>query len=257
MGRIENTFKELKQAGRKGFVGYLTAGDPSVEESLSDIRCALANGVDILELGVPFSDPTADGPTIQDASSRALEGGMNLPRVLDMAREVRKESEAPIILFGYANPLLAYGYEKVCADAAEAGIDGMLIVDLPFEEWGELLPHIESNGLCFIPLIAPTTPKVRAAEILKDVKGFAYYVMVTGVTGARETLRTDLQANVAELRECTNLPVSVGFGISSGAQAKEAADSADAIVVGSALIKAARANQLKEFVQEIRSGLDS
>ena len=257
MNRIEKTFEELKQSGRKGFVGYLTAGDPCLDESLSDIRCALENGVDILELGVPFSDPTADGPTIQAASFRALQGGMNLSKTLSIASEVRKDSEVPIILFGYANPLLMYGYEKACVDAAAAGVDGMLIVDLPFEERGEILPHMKANGLCLIPLVAPTTPSDRAATILKDATGFVYYIMVTGVTGAREELRSDLDADITELKKHTDLPVAVGFGVSSGEQARSAGDSADAVVIGSALIKSARSGHLEEFVQEIRSGLDA
>src|ERR1039458_4218702 len=175
MNRITKKFEELKKAGRKGLVGYRTAGDPDLDRSLKDIRDAIANGVDVLELGVPFSDPTADGPGIQEASRRALEAGMTVKKVLKMVEEIRRESQIPIVLFGYANPFFRYGYEKVCKDAAAAGADGMLIVDMPFEESAELRTFMDKHDLFFIPLVAPTTPRERAAMILKNAKGFVYY----------------------------------------------------------------------------------
>jgi tryptophan synthase alpha chain len=255
MNRITKKFQELKKAGKKGLVGYLTAGDPDVKRSMKDIRAAIANGVDVLELGVPFSDPTADGPIIQEASRRALEAGMTVKKALKMVEGIRKESQIPIVLFGYANPFFRYGYEKVCRDAAKAGADGMLIVDLPYEESGELRVFMDRHDLFFIPLVAPTTPRARAAMILKNAKGFVYYIMVTGVTGIRDDVANDVAANLKELRKSTDLPVAVGFGISGGAQARMAAAPADAVVVGSALVKAAREGRLVRLVRELRKAL--
>lgn len=257
MNRIDLKFKELRESGRKGFVGYLTAGDPDIKTSERNIRMAVKNGLDVLELGVPFSDPTADGPTIQQASQNALKNGMTVKKVLGMVASLRNDfASLPIVLFGYSNPFFRYGYEKICADAAEAGVDGMLIVDMPFEEAGEIRGCMKERGLHFIQLVAPTTPKERAEVILKDAEGFVYYIMVKGVTGARTSLVSDVSERVALIAECTNLPVAVGFGVSSGKQAAEVAKGADAVVVGSALIKAALENRLDAFTAEIREALD-
>jgi len=257
LNRIETLFDELRASGRKGLVGYLTAGDPDLEQSAIDVRTAIAGGVDILELGIPFSDPTSDGPTIQEASQRALAGGMTLPGALDLVRSLRKECGTPVVLFGYANPVFRYGYARFCADAAAAGADGLLIVDLPFEESGEIREHVDRHDLCLVPLIAPTTPAERAAAVLAGARGFVYYIMVTGVTGARKELAAGLADHVAELRRRTALPIAVGFGVSNGEQAREAARQADAVVVGSALIQAARSGRLDELVRDLRRGLDS
>lgn len=256
MNRIDKTFARLKSEGRKGLVGFLTVGDPNLEQSERHIRTALDAGVDILELGVPFSDPTADGPTIQAASFRALEAGVTLGDVVELVGRIRADYETPIVLFGYANLLFRYGYELICADAASVGVDGFLVVDLPFEEADEIRQHMDREGLQFISLIAPTTPPSRQRLILADAKGFVYYIMVTGVTGARAAVATDLANHLAELREATDLPVAVGFGVSSGAQAKVAAEHADAVVVGSALISAAEEGRLEALVREIRAALD-
>ncbi|OVE73826.1 tryptophan synthase subunit alpha [bacterium B17] len=257
MNRIDAKFNGLRDAGRKGFVGYLTAGDPDLETSEKNIRLAIENGLDVLELGVPFSDPTADGPTIQEAAQNSLKKGMTVKKVLGMVSNLRKDYESlPIVLFGYANPFFRYGYDKICADAAEAGVDGMLIVDMPFEEADEIRGSMKSNGLHFIQLVAPTTPRERAEVILKDAEGFVYYIMVKGVTGARADVASDVNEKVAVLSECTGLPVAVGFGVSSGDQAAEAAKAADAVVVGSALIKAAREGRIDALSAEIRAALD-
>ena len=255
MNRIERTFQSLRKAGRKALVGYLTAGDPDLKQSEKDIRCALEAGVDILELGVPFSDPTADGPTIQAAGRRALDAGTTVPKVLALVKRLRKDFDQPIVLFGYVNPLFIYGYERLCKDARAAGADGLLVVDLPYEESDALREPCRRHGLCLIPLIAPTTPKARAAKVLKEACGFVYYVMVRGVTGAREALPEDLKQRLADLRACTELPIGVGFGISSGPQAREAAELADAAVVGSALVQAAREGRLAVLVGELRAAL--
>jgi len=247
----------LKEEGRKGLVGYLTAGDPDRAASEVDLCTAIELGIDVLELGVPFSDPTADGPVIQEASQRALAAGMDVAGALEIAGRMRQGFEhLPIVLFGYANPLFRYGYEKVCSDAAEAGVDAMLVVDMPFEESGDLRSHMDRHGIYYVPLIAPTTPRERAARILEEARGFVYYIMVTGVTGARKTVSTDISEHVQQLRQCTDLPIAVGFGVSSGEQARAAVGSADAVVVGSALIKAARQGRLGELVAELRGALD-
>jgi tryptophan synthase alpha chain len=256
MNRIAKTFEALSTSGRKGLVGYLTAGDPDATASEANILEAVRNGLDVLELGMPFSDPTADGPTIQAASHRALAAGMTLAGVLELVRRIRRESEIPIVLFGYVNPLFRYGYERVCADAAEAGVDGMLVVDLPYEETGELAGPLADNGLFRVPLIAPTTPPERAVVVLRGAAGFVYYIMFRGVTGARTAVAGDVGANLAALRSCTDLPIAVGFGVSDGAQARRVGASADAVVVGSALVKAALAGRTAEFVKELRAGLD-
>ena len=255
MNRITKRFNELKKAGKKGFVGYLTAGDPDITTSEADIRMALDSGLDVLELGIPFSDPTADGPTIQLAAQRALNGGMTLETSLELVARLRKEYETPIILFGYANPFFHYGYKKLCADAVAAGVDGILVVDIPFGSDNEFRAEMRNCGLCSIPLIAPTTPKERAKEILAEADGFVYYIMVCGVTGARADVASDVGEHINMLRSCTDLPIAVGFGVSDGAQASRAAKDADAVVVGSALIRAARKGELADLVSEISEAL--
>ncbi len=256
MSRIEKTFERLRAYGRKGLVGYLTAGDPEVAASEARMRTALDHGVDILEVGVPFSDPTADGPTIQAASFRALQGGMDLQQTLALVSRLRTDyPEVPIVLFGYLNPIFYYGYEPFCEDAVAAGVDALLVVDLPYEESDELRQYMTPRGLEFIPLIAPTTPTERAREILKDAGGFVYYIMVTGVTGTRSADATDVKEHVDRLRTCTDLPIAVGFGVASGEQAAAVGDAADAVVVGSALINAANEERLAELVDDLHAAL--
>lgn len=255
MNRITTKFEELKAAGRKGLVGYLTAGDPDPETSEKNIRVALDNGLDVLELGIPFSDPTADGPTIQAAAHRALKAGMTLNKALDTVARLREDYDTPIVLFGYANPFFNYGYERMSIDAARAGVDGMLVVDMPFGCGDDFHQHLAREGIQAIPLIAPTTPPERIREILKHATGFVYYIMVRGVTGARTAVATDIGEHVSVLRNCTRLPIAVGFGISNGKQASEAADAADAVVVGSALVRAAEEGTLAELVRELRAAL--
>jgi tryptophan synthase alpha chain len=255
MNRIAATFERLKKEGRKGLIGYLTAGDPDTMMSERNIRDAISGGLDILELGVPFSDPTADGPAIQEAAARALAAGMTPRGVLGMVARLRRDSQIPIVLFGYANPLFVYGYDRFCADAAKAGADGLLVVDLPFEESGELRCHTESGGLCLIPLVAPTTPPERAARILEAASGFVYYIMFKGVTGVRASTAGDVAARVSALRKCTNLPIAVGFGVSSGEQAAQVSQGADAVVAGSALVRAAAEGRLKGLVREMSLAL--
>ncbi len=255
MDRMEKTFQRLKAEGRKALVGFLMGGDPTPEASEVACRTALDNGVDILELGVPFSDPTADGPVIQAAGRRALAAGMTLGKSLDLVRRLRKSHEAPIVLFGYVNPIFAHGYERTAREAAEAGVDAMLVVDLPFEESGELRGYLARHGIAFIPLIAPTTPEARMKVVLKGAQGFVYYIMVKGVTGARAALATGVEEHLALLRKNTALPLVAGFGVSSGDQARAAAEHADGVVVGSALVAAAAEGRLAAFVKELTAAL--
>ena len=257
MSRIEQTFARLKQQNRKALVGFLVAGDPDLEASERYCREALQNGVDVLELGVPFSDPTADGPVIQAAGQRSLAAGTTISKVLAMAKRLRCDFHAPIVLFGYANPYFSYGYEQLARDAAEAGVDAFLVVDLPFEESGELKVHLDRFGLELITLIAPTTPDERLTTLLKEARGFVYYIMVKGVTGARTEVAVDVSGHLARLRQHTRLPVAAGFGVSNGAQAREAARHADGVVVGSALVKAAVEGRLADLVKELRLALDA
>lgn len=256
MNRIDARFAQLRADGRKGLVAYLTAGDPDLKTSEENVRIALEGGVDVLELGVPFSDPTADGPTIQAAAQRALVSGTNLHDVLGMVRNLRKDFDTPIVLFGYANPFFRYGYETLCRDALEAGVDGFLVVDIPYEICGELKRYTDAGDLRLIPLIAPTTVAERAGKILAGAQGFAYYIMVKGVTGARQELVVDLGERLADLRGVTDLPIAAGFGVSSGEQAAEVARTADAVVVGSALVRAAHEGGLAELVTDLRRGID-
>ncbi len=234
MGRIRETFDKLRQRGEKALVGFITAGDPDFSTSLEITRQMCLRGVDLLELGVPFSDPTADGPVIQRSSARAIEAGMNMKRVLEMVGAIREFSSTPIIIFSYYNPILAYGAEKLYKDAIAAGADGALVVDLPPEESDELTDLWE-GGLDFIRLVAPTTPPDRMARIAAGASGFIYLVSMTGITGSGG-LKSEETALVArDLKKCCgDLPVCVGFGVSTPEDAARVARFADGVVVGSA-----------------------
>ncbi len=237
MGRIEERFRALKKEGLKAFVAYLTAGDPDLETTAELIPALEAAGVDIVEIGVPFSDPTADGPAIQAASQRALKQGATLEKILAMIAALRRTSGIPIVLFGYYNPILSYGPEKFAADAKASGVDGLLVVDLPPEEADELRRYTDTAGLAFITLIAPTTDPERARKILRRAAGFVYFISVTGVTGTAAPRTEDVQRDVERIKMVTALPVAVGFGISRPEQAAAIAPLADGIVVGSALVR--------------------
>lgn len=234
-GRIARKFAELRARNEAAMVPYIVAGDPNLEATRGLVLELEAQGADLIELGVPFSDPAADGPANQRASARGLASGASLAAILATVGEVRRESEIPIVLFGYYNPILHYGCERLCADAARAGVDALLVVDLPPEEARELAVPARANGLDLIYLLAPTTPVERARTIARAGSGFLYYVSVTGVTGARTSLAADLEARVRELRGLTDLPIGVGFGISTPEQAASVAGFADAVVVGSAI----------------------
>jgi len=234
-GRIARKFRELRARGEAALIPFVVAGDPDLGRTKQIVRELEALGADLVELGMPFSDPMADGPANQRAMARGLAAGASLSSILALVSELRAESQIPLILFGYFNPVLHYGCERFCADAAKAGVDGMLIVDLPPEESRELARPAAANRLDLIYLLAPTTPLERSRRIARAASGFLYYVSVTGVTGARASLALDLEQHVRELRTVTDLPIGVGFGISTPDQARQVASIADAVVVGSAL----------------------
>jgi tryptophan synthase alpha chain len=235
MGRIGNRFN--KEKGEKALVIYITAGDPSLEVT-KEIALGLdAAGVDCLEIGVPFSDPTADGPIIQAASQRALKNGTTLSAILAMIESIRETSEIPIVLFGYYNPILSYGPERFAARAKEAGVDGILVVDLPPEEAAELRQYTDPKQIDFISLIAPTTNTERVKRITAHATGFLYYISITGVTGTAKPNIEEVKKDVQRIKKVTDLPLVVGFGISTPQQAKEIAPYADGIVIGSAVVR--------------------
>ncbi len=237
MNRIDSLFTELKTQGSAAMVAYITGGDPTIATSAKVALALDMAGVDILELGVPFSDPLADGATIQAAAGRALAAGASVPGILDLIREIRKSSEIPIVLFAYLNPVYVYGFEKFQEDAAAAGADGLLLLDLPPQEAARNEELASSKGLKTIRLIAPTTPPERLQEITDAAEGFIYYVSREGVTGEQSSLSTDIAERVAAIRALTKVPVAVGFGISNPEQAATVAAIADGVVVGSAIVR--------------------
>lgn len=237
MNRIGKMFEALKEKKEKALVGFVTAGDPNISDSLRIITAMCEAGVDILELGVPFSDPTADGPVIQRSSGRALANGVNLNAVLDMIRDIREKTEIPIILFSYYNPILRYGNDAFYRDARAAGADGVLVVDLPPEESDEMTDcwtEPPEEGLSLIRLVAPTTPLERMAQIAESASGFLYLVSKTGVTGSDGLDTGEIRQHTESLRAASNLPICVGFGISTPEDVAAIAAVADGVVIGSA-----------------------
>lgn len=238
MSRIEARFAALRAEGRGGLVAFVTAGDPNTELSTEILVGLPAAGADIIELGMPFTDPMADGPAIELASGRALAGGQNMVRTLAMVAAFRKtDNETPIVLMGYYNPIHAYGPEKFAADAGEAGVDGLIIVDLPPEEEAEFSVPARAAGMDMIRLVAPTTTEDRIGTLVENASGFVYYVSVRGITGTSSAAASDIASNVARIREQTDLPIAVGFGIRTPDQAAEVAQVADAAVVGTAIVE--------------------
>lgn len=237
MTRIDAKFAELRKAGKKAFVSYVMAGDPDFDTSLELVKGLPAAGVDIIELGLPFTDPMADGSTIQLAGQRALEGGMTLDRTLELARTFRQDDDTtPIVMMGYYNPIYSRGVDTFLVQAKEAGIDGLIIVDLPPEEDDELCIPAQAAGLNFIRLATPTTDDKRLPKVLQNTSGFVYYVSITGITGAAEAQATDVGPEVARIKSQTDLPVIVGFGIKTPDASHAIASVADGCVVGSAIV---------------------
>jgi tryptophan synthase alpha chain len=259
MTRIDDKFAELKAAKKSAFVSYIMAGDPDYDTSLAVMKGLPAAGVDIIELGLPFTDPMADGPTIQLAAGRALDAGMTLKKTLGMATEFRKSDDTtPIVLMGYYNPIYSMGVDTFIANAVAAGIDGLIIVDLPPEEDDELCIPANAAGLNFIRLATPTTDDRRLPKVLQNTSGFIYYVAITGITGSGSASTEVVGAEVARIKKSTDLPICVGFGINTPSDAEGMARVADGAVVGSAIVSKLGAGDSVEdilaFVAELAAG---
>ncbi len=264
MSRIDQVFAQLKQQGRPGLIPFITAGDPDLTTSVELVRTLAAAGADVVELGFPFSDPSADGPTIQASSERALAAGTSLAGVLQLVAEVRKDCQVPIVLMGYFNPVYRYGVERFARDAAASGVDGLLLVDLPPEESDEVLPSLQQAGIDMINLLAPTTPPARMKYLAELGSGYLYYVSMTGVTGSRRLEPEEIRQAVTEVRSLSPIPVGVGFGITTPEDAASVGSYADAVVVGSALVKVIAEHgqgselqhRVHDFISELRQALD-
>jgi len=237
VSRIAARFAALRAEKRGALIAFLEAYDPDAATSMAILRGMPGAGADLIEIGMPFTDPMADGPTIQAAAKRGLKAGVTLDRTLAMVRDFRREDEAtPIVLMGYLNPILSYGGARFCSDAAAAGVDGLIVVDLPLEEADMLVPDAVAHGLDFIRLVAPTTDDARLPMVLAGSSGFVYYVSITGITGTRGASAEHLGEAIPRVRKVTSLPIAIGFGIRTPAQAAEASRIADGAVVASALI---------------------
>lgn len=266
MSRLKQTFRALREAGRKALIPYVTAGDPRPEVTVEMMHAMVKAGADIVELGVPFSDPMADGPVIQAACERALKHRVSLRQVLGMVQAFRaKDAQTPVVLMGYANPVEVMGYEKFAQAAAQAGVDGVIIVDLPPEESAGLLPQLRAAGVDPVFLLAPTSTSERIKKICAAASGFVYYVSLKGVTGASTLDLESVAARLADIRKHTDLPVGVGFGIKNAATARQVGTVADAVVVGSALVQriaeladnpSAAIQAVSSLLSEMRAALD-
>lgn len=265
MNRIDQTFQKLASVNRKALVAYLTAGDPDFDTSLNILRTACASGVDVLEIGVPFSDPTCDGPVIQVASQRALKAGMSLSQSVRLAAELRKTVQTPIVLFSYYNPIFKYGLERFAQAVSEAGVDGLLVVDLPPEEAGPLSAALAGKDIHLIRLAAPTSKPERIRMLADGAGGFLYLITRTGVTGTGGLDYADIAKHAAAVKAVCPHPVCLGFGISTGADARALAPMADGLIVGSALVRViaqAPADAdipalVADKIRELREGMDA
>ncbi len=261
--RIPRLFERLKKENRAGLIAYITAGDPTPQHTAKLVRALERGGADLIELGVPFSDPIADGPVIQAASDRALQAGTTMQTVLAIARQIRAESEIPILLFTYLNPAMRYGFEKLAKDAAEAGIDGCLLTDLSVEEAEQYVGAMRAQGLDTVFLGAPTSTERRLQLVAKYSSGFIYLVSRTGVTGEQTSVSEAIGPLVQSMRAISSLPLAVGFGIANAEHAKQVGSAADAVVVGSAIVRIIEKNtqspdleqKLETFASELRTGL--
>jgi tryptophan synthase alpha chain len=253
MSTIANTFETLGKAGRKGFIPFITAGDPDHSASALILEALADGGADIIELGVPFSDPMADGPTIQASSQRALLNGVTISDVLELVRNFRSRFETPIVLFGYLNPLLQYGFDRFRDDASDAGVDGVLVTDIVDYEAAEISQLLRESDIDLISLVAPTTSEERLERIAERARGFIYAVSRAGVTGARDEMSSSAEQLVRRVRNFTDLPVAVGFGISKREQVEDVWKYADAAVVGSAIVnEIGQAKTSEEAVNRVR-----
>ncbi len=246
MNRIEQKFTKLKEKKQKAFIAYICAGDPNLSFTEKLVIEFDRIGVDVVELGIPFSDPIADGPTIQRASERALKNGTTIVDVLKLVKKIRKISAIPIVFMGYFNPLLRYGLKRFVKDAVLCGVDGLIVADLPFEESDTLIELARAHGLAHIPLVAPTTKKSRLKHITRSATGFVYYISLTGITGARKKLSNKLLKKLRFVKSVTRKPVCTGFGISYPHQIKDMKKLCDGVIVGSAIIDVIEKNITKK-----------
>ena len=258
MNRIDEKFAQLNKISGKAFISYITAGDPSLNRT-RELVLELENaGADIIELGIPFSDPLADGKTNQEAAERALRNGVTLADVINLVADLRKETQIPIVFFTYLNPVYQYGYDKFAADAAKAGVDGILALDVPPEESSPLKKALDEKGVKMIFLITPTSNEERVKKITKQASGFIYYVSRTGVTGATNDLSDDMGEHINLIRKYSKLPIAVGFGISKPEHVAQVAEIADGIIVGSAIVKKiASGGDSDEMIKEVKSFVQS
>ena len=259
MSRIAERFQKLQAEGRKGFIAYVTAGYPDVAGTVQAVQVLEAAGADVIELGIPFSDPMADGPVIQKAATLALQAGITTPKVLELVRSIRQTSQIPLVVMTYVNTILNVGVEKFVRSFADAGLDGIIVPDLPIEESGLLAKQCAQAGIDLIQLVAPTSPKDRLVAICKKSQGFVYCVSNTGVTGVREVDFSQIAKVIDVVRSETNVPPAIGFGIGNPLGAKEAAKHADAVIVGSAIMQRLMDEGIDSvggFAQSIRNALD-
>lgn len=265
MSRIDACFERLRAAGETALVPFVTAGDPDLATTAELVVAMAGSGADLIEIGVPFSDPSAEGPTIQRSSERALERGTTLRRILELVDRVRPQVDVPLLLMGYANPFYAMGVDGFAETAAGVGVDGIICPDLPPEEGGELFAALEAKGIDAVLLAAPTTTDARLAMLVERTRGFLYYVSLTGVTGAREVVAADVATNVEAIRKHGTIPVCVGFGVSTPEHARAIARIADGVVVGSAIVDrieqaaspAAAVDAVAAFIGELKAPLRS
>jgi len=261
MSRIAGTFAQLKATRRRALMPFLVAGDPDLATTVQAVEVLVQRGADLVELGVPFSDPIADGPINQRAAQRALAGGVTISLVLDLVRQLRGRHDVPIIILSYYNPILRYGLPRFCADAVAAGVDGLVVPDLPANEGDELIGAARAVDLDTIFLLAPTSTPERIRLVAERARGFIYCVSLTGVTGMREIVDQGLAPLVRRIQAMTTLPICVGFGVSTPEQAREVAEIADGVIVGSALVSVLESSgdrlaQLGRMVEELRSAID-
>jgi len=257
VNRIEKVFDNLRRQGKKAFIPYIMAGDPDLEKTREIVLLFERIGADIVELGIPFTDPLADGPTIQRASERGLAKGVTLTRVLDFTKELRKDTDIPVVFMTYYNPLFKYGEERFVRDAVLSGVDGLIVPDLPPEEAGELIRFSRKAGLATIFLLAPTSTEDRIKKVAKASKGFIYYVSITGITGSRLNIDESLFNSIKRIKEMTDKPLCVGFGVSNPEEASRMAAIADGVIVGSAIVRRLEESpdSLEDFVTDLRKAI--
>lgn len=260
--RIESKLEQLKTAGKKALITYVTCGDGGFDTTETAVMEMINSGADIIELGVPFSDPIAEGSVIQSASVRSLSGGTTLAGIFDMVKRLRKKTDAPLLLMLYLNSIFGFGTERFFNICAEIGIDGVIIPDMPYEEKGEIQPYADNNNIISISLVTPTS-KDRIEKIASSARGFVYCVSSTGVTGMRSSFKTDFDQFISEIKKYTDIPCAIGFGISNGEQAHEMKQYCDGVIVGSAIVNIIAENQRRcakpvhDFTVSLREGLDS